>query len=88
MLHHDLVAKLISDFLSFLSHFSYREELLKVLRGFLSHHIHVHQGSVLHCLESVAVLHPDLVTKLIPDCSRIIGQSETKRGVGVDSQLR
>ncbi|XP_072046268.1 protein MMS22-like [Amphiura filiformis] len=64
------------------------QELLSVLRGFLSHHIYVHQGAVLHCLESVAILHPDLVVKLIPDCSRIIGQNEIKRGVGADNQLR
>lgn len=39
-------------------------------------------------LQPLTVLDPGLLTVLIPDLKQSVMQSETKRGVGVDSQLR
>eukprot|EP00057_Strongylocentrotus_purpuratus_P027877 XP_011682351.1 PREDICTED: protein MMS22-like [Strongylocentrotus purpuratus] len=63
-------------------------ELVSVVRSFLSRHIHHHRKSSLARLESLAVLHPKLVIRLIPDATRLIEECEHRRAVGVDTVLR
>ncbi|XP_071800520.1 protein MMS22-like [Asterias amurensis] len=65
-----------------------QSELLSILRSFLSRHLRIHQASTLHSLETVAVLHPQLVTAFIGDCSKLVLECEHWRGVGTDKTLR
>ncbi|XP_041461702.1 protein MMS22-like, partial [Lytechinus variegatus] len=63
-------------------------ELVSVVRSFLSRHIHHHRKASLGRLESLAVLHPKLMIRLIPDATRLIEECEHRRAVGVDTVLR
>ena len=56
--------------------------------SFIERSLAVYQVRVIQVLESVAVLHPSLARDVLPSLTRAIKASETKRGVGVDKDLR
>lgn len=64
-----------------------RDCIRSVLKTFIGK-VALYQNRVFSVLESVAVLHPSVLTDLIPVMTQAVRNLEYKRGVGVDKQLR
>ena len=62
--------------------------MVKKLEKFVEENVKIYQVKALKVLESCAVLYPALLAEVIPTMSSAVKASETKRGVGVDKQLR
>ena len=58
------------------------------LERFVTEGVKMYTARALRVLEDAARLNPPLITLIIPAISAAVKASETKRGVGVDKQLR
>ena len=65
----------------------FRLEIKGILRVFLSN-LSLYQSRVFRAIEPIAVVYPSLVSELIPAMTQLVKDSEVKRGVGIDKQLR
>ena len=78
----------MSNFIHVFSDLLFRSNAAEHVDAFIKQLLKVFQAKALKVIEVIAVLHPDLVVKVIPSLTQGIKDSETKRGVGIDKQLR